>query len=711
MAVTILIYDTTTDQFLFEIPESGAVPYGVIGDRNVTFVVQIDDPALQAQVGSVRLSTGELTRVESVAPYALFGDRNGDFFGGRQFEAGTLDFTVELFTGAGARGTSLLTETRTIDIVDPNPRPEPQPEPEPAPEPNPEPVPGPTPVPGDLTVSLVDTDADTEVAALADGDSLAAALLDGKRLTLAVGAEDLGIEGAVGSVRLTFTGGGETVTRTESAEPYALFGDRNGDFFGGRELAAGDYTLRIEAFSGAGGSGGSLGTQSLAFSVTGTAPSPEPEPGPLPEPGPQPGPGPQPDPQPSDVKVSLIDANNDREVASLADGAELDVAAVSGKDLTLAVGAEELGIEGVVGSVRLTFTGGGETVTRTESAEPYALFGDKDGNFFGGQKLTNGDYTLTLEIFSEARGAGTKLATETVAFSVTGALPEAPAPTPEDGSYYAGIADGDDYRFKIQVEDAGETPGGDWHYVSGPDGDGNQQGAQGGYYLYGDEASTSNNNRVNADEVLEYRIFVPVEETGSYTFYMRSSRDRGGEGDKKNDVWLNVVREQDDVSIDTLLQSSNEPHPTSNGFIKVIGAQYTSWKSFTGFDGEPFNSAVRLDFSKAGFYTVKLAGRSEGFHIDSFELVKGSRPTDDAADSPLVNGGDGLAEVLAFAQMPDGPMDPGDGGDQPLSGDGLAERFADFYPGQDGPTGPFSPPGANDMQNMLEDYMTGDLIA
>ncbi len=300
----------------------------------------------------------------------------------------------------------------------------------------------PQPQPNGIEVSLIDADSDRELAMLTDGGSIELASLAGKNLTLAVGPDDLDVDGGVGSVRLTLTVDGESFTRTESAAPYALFGDRNGNFFGGglSADAPGDYQLTLEVFSGAGGSGTKMATRMLSFSVTADTvpepqPEPQPDPQPEPEPDPEPTPEPQPDPQPAPdgVKVALIDTDSDQELAKLSDGGTVALAALTGRSLTLAVGPEDLDVDGGIGSVRLTLTVGDQSFTRTESAAPYALFGDRNGDFFGGgfSADTPGDHTITLEIFSGGGGSGTKIATKALSFSVVGETSPEPDPQPD----------------------------------------------------------------------------------------------------------------------------------------------------------------------------------------------------------------------------------------------------------------------------------------
>jgi hypothetical protein len=58
---------------------------------------------------------------------------------------------------------------------------------------------------------------------------------------------------------------------------------------------------------------------------------------------------------------------------------------------------------------------------RIENVEPYALFGDRDGNFLG-QSAKTGEHTVKATAYSRKNGNGTQLETETLSFSMTDSL-------------------------------------------------------------------------------------------------------------------------------------------------------------------------------------------------------------------------------------------------------------------------------------------------
>ena len=214
------------------------------------------------------------------------------------------------------------------------------------------------------------------------------------------------------------------------------------------------------------------------------------------------------------------------------------------------------------------------------------------------------------------------------------------------------IGSGNGARFKIQIEDAGGTggadPGGKWSYQTAPDAEGRQAGFQGdGYYLFGSDTSTSL-NPPNQAELLEYTIFVPEAEVGTYSFRARVSRDDNGlPGDSQNDIWVNFKPAENpgfgDIEEFLTGLNGNEPEPVNNGFVKVFGGpQNGNWSNATLVDGvtptgnNNGNFGLKLDIEEGGFYTVQIAGRSQGYHLDFFDLYKGGAPGTGASSSQFV---------------------------------------------------------------------------
>ena len=118
----------------------------------------------------------------------------------------------------------------------------------------------------DLEIGLYDTHTDSLIAQLEGDDRIEASTLEGRNVTIAAFVpEDSVFFGKVDSVHLDFDKG--NITRIENVEPYALFGDVNGNFFQGSELSAGQKTIELELYSKNNLGGDLVGKVSLDFSV------------------------------------------------------------------------------------------------------------------------------------------------------------------------------------------------------------------------------------------------------------------------------------------------------------------------------------------------------------------------------------------------------------------------------------------------------------
>ena len=273
-------------------------------------------------------------------------------------------FTYTISDGNGGTDTT----TATVTFID-------------APEPDPQP---------ELEISLYDADTDTLITSLASGDELLASTLFGREVTVVAGVpEDSPFTAQVESLVFNLNAG--AITRTENAAPYALFPNNKGDFKGGT-LPVGDNSLAIDLFSRNGGQGDVLATFTLDFAivddVTGMA----------------------------DLDIGLYDAESDTLITSLADGNTILASTLADRSVTLAaLVPEDSFLFGEVESMFLSLNQG--EITQTENAEPYSLFGDKNGNFLGGM-LPLGNNTLSFDLFSRNARRGDLLATVTLDFTI-----------------------------------------------------------------------------------------------------------------------------------------------------------------------------------------------------------------------------------------------------------------------------------------------------
>ena len=207
-------------------------------------------------------------------------------------------------------------------------------------------------------------------------------------------AEDAATGGAVGSVSAT-DADDDTLTYTiESGNGDGKFAIDGGT---GAITVAGaldhettpSYTLTVQADDGNGG------TDTATVNVTVTEVD-EPSTNPL-------------------TGFTLVDASNQSVLASLTNGATVELADPNGGSYGIRA---DIADGETVGSVRLELSGG-KTVSQTESWAPYSLYGDDGENALHGEALPASSYTLTATAYSESGLAGEALGTLEVSFTVT----------------------------------------------------------------------------------------------------------------------------------------------------------------------------------------------------------------------------------------------------------------------------------------------------
>ncbi|NEQ98529.1 MAG: hypothetical protein F6K30_17715, partial [Cyanothece sp. SIO2G6] len=240
------LYDVDTDELIVTLEDGIEINESLIVGRNLTIAAFVsDDSPIAGDIGSVSLNfnDGDVVQTENVEPYALFGDRRGDFFEGDLFSL-PADNTIELTAfaqrnlGGDELGSESIDFTVNDDIIG-------------------------TPV---VTVGLFDTDTDTLIETIEAGDVIA--VNPDQNLTLvAIVPDDSVLFGRVESVFLNLNSGERT--QTENTEPYALFGDRRGDFNEGL-LSLGSNTVQLDLYSQNRLGGALLETVSLDFSLVET---------------------------------------------------------------------------------------------------------------------------------------------------------------------------------------------------------------------------------------------------------------------------------------------------------------------------------------------------------------------------------------------------------------------------------------------------------
>ncbi|MEO1651115.1 MAG: hypothetical protein AAFR60_09080, partial [Pseudomonadota bacterium] len=256
--------------------------------------------------------------------------------------------------------------------LDPNPNPDP--------DPNPDPGPGNPDTGAGAKFFLIDAETDQRIAELKDGSQINPADLTNASIEVVPPAGLAGISTVVLSLN------GNTIS-TEGLAPYSMFGDIGQNITPGT-LPEGPLTIGA-VFRDA--SGNELGSAEVSTAEFGSSSGG--------------------DGGSSLLKLFVVDTATDEVITELKPGDTIDPATVEGRDVSIAAIPDN--DNGEIGSVKLSLDGD----TRVENVTPYALFGDKNGDYFEGKPLTEGG-ELKLEVFSGSNGTGQVLENVTVPFSV-----------------------------------------------------------------------------------------------------------------------------------------------------------------------------------------------------------------------------------------------------------------------------------------------------
>lgn len=136
-----------------------------------------------------------------------------------------------------------------------------------------------------------------------------------------------------------------------------------------------------------------------------------------------------------DIELSLIDADRNKVISELGDDAVIGIEDWDRNDKTDQALTIDVSVPrsspyyGRFKSVRFDLRGE-EYKTQTENYDPYALYGDRSGDYYG-DNWGEGDYRLRVRLYSSQRGRGRKLYDETIRFE----LARAGGTEPEEKEY------------------------------------------------------------------------------------------------------------------------------------------------------------------------------------------------------------------------------------------------------------------------------------
>ncbi|MDZ4698577.1 MAG: T9SS type A sorting domain-containing protein [Rhodothermales bacterium] len=244
----------------------------------------------------------------------------------------------------------------------------------------------------------IDAVADAIVGALTEGAALDLDSVGSPRPNFNAALNTDGCARSVSFILINQATGDTVSVSVDDLKPFAALGDTDGDFTP-FDLAGGAYILEAVPYAGPGGTGAAGDSAVVAFTVVGA---------PL---------------NPAVGGFTLIDADTDLPIPGfdpIADGAVLDLTELP---LNLALRANTIDPDGVIGSVTLALarSDGGATggAAATDDDAPYSLYGDAGGDFAPGT-LEVGAYTLAGTPFAGAGGQGEAFQGATIAFTVIG---------------------------------------------------------------------------------------------------------------------------------------------------------------------------------------------------------------------------------------------------------------------------------------------------
>ncbi len=237
-----------------------------------------------------------------------------------------------------------------------------------------------------VSYALINADTNLPIQPLNNGNNLNLATLPTGNLNIRANTSPV----TVGSVVFTLTGP-QTRNATDANGPYSLFGDTSGDY-NPWNPAAGSYTLAAAPFTGNGS-----GTMGSALAINFTVLNAPITPGIAP---------------PAVVSYTLVNADTDRDIQSLADGITLNLTTLPTRNLNVRANTTPA----VVGSVAFALTGPQSRSTNENNA-PYSLWGDDSGNYRPWTPAA-GSYTLKATPFPAASGGGSPGTSLKINFSV-----------------------------------------------------------------------------------------------------------------------------------------------------------------------------------------------------------------------------------------------------------------------------------------------------
>lgn len=254
---------------------------------------------------------------------------------------------------------------------------------------------------------LVNADTEQAIRTITGGAVIDLAQLPSKNINIRANTNPA----TVGSVRFELNG--NTRYRIENARPYALASDDAGDYYRwGYSL--GSYTLRAVPYSKQNAMGTAGTARTVKFTITDSS-STNPTPAPTQQPAAN-----------SVQSFSLINADNDTEIGTIANGDVLDLSQLPTRNINIRAHT----YPAAVGSVRFELNSNANY--RVENVAPYALESDSGGDYESWNPAA-GIYTVKAVPYTNSDASGTMGTAKTISFSISEVQNPTPVPTAQPG--------------------------------------------------------------------------------------------------------------------------------------------------------------------------------------------------------------------------------------------------------------------------------------
>jgi len=356
---SLTLVNADTDKDIMTLTNGSEIDYSKIGTKNIN--VRANVPS--GFSGSVQFKLdGNVVSAESYVPLTMFGDAGNDYKPGT-FTEGNHKLSVVDYTGANAQGTVVGTTEISFTVKNGSAIP----------------APGSNAV---TSLTLVNADTDKDIMTLTNGAVIDYSKIGTKNINVRANT----VNGFAGSVQFKLNG---TVVTTESYAPLTMFGDAGTDYKPGT-FPEGTHKLTVVDYSGANGQGTVGGTTELSITVTN-------------------GTGSTPSTGNVVEKFILVDAETNREITTITNGATISLSALNVKKINIKA-ATGSGVKSVA------FKMDGKS-GRIENDVPFAIGGDTKGDY-NSYYLALGTHTVSATPYSQVGKKGAEGSTLSVTFNL-----------------------------------------------------------------------------------------------------------------------------------------------------------------------------------------------------------------------------------------------------------------------------------------------------